>query len=142
MSKKPKHLLVFKMIGFIALVVAIVGIVLTMKNFGNVQNMNPSDFMLGGTLTCVGLFVGMICLTIGFKPEFTKMGTKTTKYIQEENKEDLADIASTKADISSEAITKVAQSVKKGLKDTKYCKYCGAEIDADSKFCSACGKEQ
>ena len=23
-----------------------------------------------------------------------------------------------------------------------YCKYCGAEIDADSKFCNKCGKEQ
>ncbi len=28
-----------------------------------------------------------------------------------------------------------------GEKDTKFCKHCGAEIDADSKFCEECGNK-
>ena len=88
------------------------------------------------------MFLAVICLVSGFSPEIAKLSTKTQKYIQEENKEDLTDIASAKADISGEAITKVSKSIKKGFKDTKYCKYCGAEIDADSSFCKECGKKQ
>lgn len=78
----------------------------------------------------------------GFKTEIAKLHTRTTKYIQEENKQDLTDIASTTADIASDAITTTTKSIKKGLKDTKFCKHCGKEIDKDSKFCSECGKEQ
>ena len=60
----------------------------------------------------------------------------------DEGKGKIIDYLSTKADISGEAITKVSKSIKKGFKNTKYCKYCGAEIDADSSFCKECGKKQ
>ena len=41
------------------------------------------------------------------------------------------------------AAEEVAKGIKKGLYDDNkvFCKYCGAEIDSDSKFCNRCGKE-
>lgn len=138
-NRKPGHLAALKVIGFVAIAVAIVGFVLSFTGFGNFENNN---FMIGGFLATFGLFIGIVCLVIGFKPEISKMSSKTTKYIQEENKDTLTDIASTSADINSEAITKTARAIKNGLKDTMFCKHCGAEIDRDSKFCNECGKEQ
>ena len=138
-NKKPGHFLTLKIVGFIAIAVAIIGLILVVTGFGNFGNNN---FMIGGFLFTFGLFIGIICLVIGFQPEISKMSSKTTKYIQEENQDTLTDIASTSADIHSEAITKTIKAVKKGLNDTKFCKHCGAQIDSDSKFCSECGKEQ
>ena len=65
-----------------------------------------------------------------------------SKEIQIQHKEDLTSIANKSADISSEAITKTTRAIKKGIKDTKFCKHCGAEIDSDSTFCKSCGKKQ
>ena len=138
-NKKPKYFLVLKIVGFIFLIVGIAGAVISGLNFGNFDN---NLFMVGGIMASVGFFVGFVCFIIGFMPEIQRIGVKTSKYIQEQNKEDLTDIANTSADISSEAITKSAKAVKKGLEGTKFCKHCGKEIDADSKFCSYCGKEQ
>lgn len=138
-KNQPKHFIVLKIFGFIALAVAIGGIVLSIIGFGDFESNN---FMIGGFMTCFGLFAGISCLLIGFRPEISKMSVKTARYIQEENKEDLSAMASTSAEISSDAITTVAKSVKNGVKDIVYCKHCGAEIDADSKFCKKCGKEQ
>lgn len=70
------------------------------------------------------------------------MHTKTAKYIQEENKAILKDLSTTSAEISSEAITTIARSAKKGFQgETMFCKHCGSEIDSDSKFCKSYGKE-
>ena len=82
-------------------------------------------------------------LFVGFSPNIMSMNAKTVKYMQQENKEVLKDIATTSAEISEEAIVKKTKAVKKGLvsKETMYCKHCGQEIDADSKFCKKCGKE-
>ena len=63
------------------------------------------------------------------------------EYIQDQNKQDLADISDNTADIMSGAITKTVQAVKSGLDDTMFCKHCGAQIDADSAFCNKCGKK-
>ena len=76
---------------------------------------------------------------IGFRPEMAKLSTKTAKYIQEENKEDLKEIVTTTAEIHSEAVTVTTKAIKEGLKDTMYCKHCGKEVDIDSKFCKHCG---
>ena len=137
--KKPKHLIVLKILGVVFACVGVAGIVLTVLGFGNFDN---NYFVIGGPMTCIGLFLAFVFIFTGFSPEIAKLSTKTSKYIQEENKQDLTDIATTKADISGEAITKVSKSIKKGFKNTKYCKYCGAEIDADSSFCKECGKKQ
>ena len=139
-NKKPKHFIVLKIIGFIAIALAIAGIVLTFVGFGDFESNN---FIIGSIMTTFGLFAGTTCLIIGFGPEFAKMQTKTTKYIQQQNKQDLTEIANTSADIVDEAITKTTKAIKEGLTEDKiFCKHCGIQIDADSKFCKKCGKEQ
>ena len=127
-----------KTIGALGIAAAIVGIILVAVGFGS----NGETFMLGGVMTCVGFFVGVSCLFSGFRPEITKLMTKTNRYIQEENKEDLTEMASTGADIASDAITKVTRAVKEGLEESMFCKHCGAKIDADSNFCNRCGGKQ
>jgi len=139
MNNKPKHFIIFKIIGLIGIILAIIGFVLTFVEFGDFESNN---FMIGGFLTTFGMFIGISCLIIGFRPEITKMSAKSAKYIQQENKEDFRDIASNTAEIASEAITKTTTAIKKGLDDKIFCKYCGEKIDSDSKFCNKCGKEQ
>jgi len=139
MNNKPKHFIIFKIIGLIGIILAIIGFVLTFVEFGDFESNN---FMIGGFLATFGLFIGIPCLIIGFRPEITKMSAKSAKYIQQENKEDFRDIASNTAEIASEAITKTTTAIKKGLDDKIFCKYCGEKIDSDSKFCNKCGKEQ
>ena len=85
---------------------------------------------------------GMSRAAIHVQSEIAPEMIKATRDIQEESKEDLTHIANTNADISSEAITKTTRAIKKGLKNTKFCKHCGTEIDSDSKFCNSCGGEQ
>ena len=138
-DKKPKHFIILKIVGFIGIAVAIIGFILSVTGFGDFESNN---FMIGGTLASLGLFVSVPCLVLGFRPEISKMNVKTQKWIQDQNKEDLTDIASTKADISKEAITTTIKAVKDGWQNEIYCKHCGEKIDADSKFCKACGKEQ
>ena len=138
-NEKPKIFHKLKIVGFVGVALTIIGFILVVTGFGDFDSNN---FMIGGFLSSAGFMMAFIGLLGGFKPEIAKLKTKTTKYIQEENKEDLKDIASNTADITSEAITTTTKAIKKGMKDTKFCKHCGKEIDKDSKFCSHCGKEQ
>ena len=138
-NKKPIIFLILKIIGAIFVMVGIVGCVISSKGFGDFESNN---FMIGGIMASIGFFIGISCLATGFIPQMSKLSIKTTKYLQQENKEDLTDIADTSADIASGAITKTAKAVKTGLKDTIFCKHCGAEIDKDSTFCKSCGKQQ
>lgn len=138
-NNKPKYFIIFKIVGFIGIILAITGFVLTFVGFGDFESNN---FMIGGLMATFGLFIGVSGLVIGFRPEITKASTKSIKYIQQENKEDLKDIASTAVEITSEAITKTATAIKTGLDDKMFCKHCGEKIDSDSKFCNKCGKEQ
>ena len=138
-NQKPSHLLVFKVVGFVGIGVAIVGFILLISGF---QSVEPTPFMLGGFMTSMGMFTGFVGITFGFRPEIVKLSVRTAKYVQEENKEDLTDMADTGADIISDAVKKVASSVNDGMRKSKFCKHCGAEIDEDSRYCSRCGKEQ
>ena len=138
-NNKPKYFIIFKIVGFIGIILAITGFVLTFVGFGDFESNN---FMIGGLVAVFGLFIGVSGLMIGFRPEITKASTQSIKYIQQENKEDLKDIASTAVEITSEAITKTATAIKTGLDDKMFCKHCGEKIDSDSKFCNKCGKEQ
>lgn len=138
-NNKPIHFLILKIFGFIGIICAIFGIVLLVKGFGDFESNN---FMIGSFMSTIGLFAGLSCLFAGFKPEFERIRIKSQKYIQDLNKEDLADISTTNAEISEEALSKTASAIKKGLKDTKFCKDCGKEIVKDAKFCNFCGKEQ
>lgn len=103
------------------------------------------------------------------RAKFMGKQLKATKYMLDENKENLADMASTvgditidsteriineneeqlrnistkKANISKEGIETTVRAIKKGLtEDVMFCKYCGQSIDSDSRFCKSCGKEQ
>ncbi len=141
MDKKheaPKHLLLCKILGLIILPIGVALFITGLVFFGDFERGLFSLAMVGLPL----IPVSIILLTIGFRSEMVKLSARTAQYIQQETKEELTDIASTSADISSEAITKTAKAVRKGLKDTIYCKHCGAEIDSDSKFCKTCGKSQ
>ena len=138
-NNKPTHFLILKIIGAIAICVAVFGIVLTVTSFSNFAS---TKFIIGGIMTSLGLVIGIPCLVIGFSPEITKMNIKTAKYIQNENKADLKDMVDTNADIASDAATAISAAVKLGLGDEAFCKECGKKIAADSKFCRHCGKEQ
>ena len=138
-NNKPKHFIVFKIIGFLGIILAIIGFALTVDGFDDFESNN---FMIGVLMSTFGFFIGISGLMIGFRPEITKMSIKSVKYIQKENKEDFKDIASNAADIASEAITKTTTAIKTGLDDKIFCKHCGEKIDSDSKFCKKCGKEQ
>ena len=137
--KKPKHYLIFKILAGVFAVVAVKGIVMSVNGFGDFES---NDYMIGGLMATFGLFATVVCALIGFRPEMTKMFTKSAKYIQQENKEDLADMATTAAEISKEAVSITTNAVKEGLSDTMYCKHCGAKIAKDSRFCKECGGEQ
>ena len=140
MKKKPVHFLIFKILGFLGICMAIAGFFLTIVGFDDFESNN---FMLGGFMTTFGLFLGVSLLIAGFSPDIAKIGTRTMKYIQSQNKEDLTEIASTSAEIAKDAVTTLSSAVKDGFSEkTIFCKHCGKSIDADSRFCSHCGKEQ
>ena len=139
MSNKPKHFLVFKIVGIIGILAAVAGVILIITGFGNLENNN---FMIGAMLMPIGAFAGFSGILVGFGPEIAKAKAKTARYIQEENKEDLAAIASTGAEIMSDAVKTTVGAVNEGMRKTIFCKHCGKEIDSDSKFCQECGKEQ
>ena len=140
MSNKPKHFIVFKILGFLSVGVLILGVVLIITGFGDFES---NHFLTGSLLMPIALGSSIAFLAIGFRPEIAKMSIESKKYIQQQTKQDLTDIANTTADIYDDAITHTAEAMKKGFAEDKmYCKHCGAMIDADSKFCNKCGKEQ
>lgn len=71
-----------------------------------------------------------------------EVSVNTKSSILNNNEDKLKDIADKTANINKDAITTTVSAIKKGIKDNIYCKYCGKEIDIDSKFCKHCGKEQ
>ena len=139
MNHKPLHFLILKIVGILLLAVVITGFVFVATGFGDFSS---NKFMIGGFMVAFGLFGSVSCLMFGFSPELSKMRTKSARYIQNENKDELKEIATTSAEIASDAVSITARAVREGLRDKIFCKYCGKEIDADSKFCSHCGKEQ
>ena len=154
-SEKPVHFLILKGIGFgllaIGLIVLIIGILKHVPEMGEKGWFEASSSK--STIITIGIMCCMISVPLfvmGFRPEIAKMTTKSAKYIQEQNKEDLKDIMANTGDIASagvtpaveESITKTVKAIKKGIKDTKFCTQCGKEIATDAKFCSHCGEKQ
>ena len=138
-NKKPIHFLIFKIVGILALGLAVFGFVLLIKGFGDFESNN---YLIGMFLGPIGLFAGIACSILGWRPEIMKMRSKSIKYIQEENMEDLKSVATNTATIMEDAVSKTANAVKEGLVENMFCKHCGEAIDKDSKFCKKCGKEQ
>ena len=142
-NQKPKIFTVLKIVAPIMLILGVVLIILGTAVFP--LTWGSSSVAPNAALFAPGMIIAFLsipCFFIAFMPNINKTMIKTAKYIQEDNKEDLTDLADTTADITSGAITKTTRAVKKGLTDTKYCRHCGEQIEADSKFCKHCGNEQ
>ena len=136
---KPKHFLIFKLIGFVSLMVALAGLVLLIVGFGDFEH---NWFLFGMFMLPVGFFGAALGLVNGFMPEISRATARSASYIQKQNKDALKEIANTSAEINKEAVATIASAVSEGLGEKMFCKHCGKRIDADSKFCSFCGKEQ
>lgn len=110
-----------------------------------------------GVIILIGVIVIFLFLFIvyfvvgtsqkGMEKMITKYGNiaaKAQNNIITNNEEILKDTANKSANIHKDAVKTIAHSVKEGLTDNNkvYCKYCGAQIDEDSKFCKKCGKQQ
>lgn len=68
---------------------------------------------------------------------------KTGKNILDENEDILKDNVTRMADISKDGIETTVRAFRDGFVGKKiYCRYCGKEIEEDSRFCKYCGKEQ
>ncbi len=140
MNKKPVYFLILKIVGFLGIALFVFGLVLAIKGFGDFESNN---FMIGSLISTFALALGIGCLVSGFKPEITKMTIKSSKYIQQENKEELKEIVDTTAEIAKDAVSTTSKAIKDGFtNDKRFCKYCGAQIDSDSIFCNKCGKKQ
>ena len=158
--KLPKLLFILKILGFSFLIIGIILIILGVTVLSWEHSPNPAVFAPGMVLTAISLFL----ILVGFLPDIESAAIKSKKYVLERSKDDLIDIAGTTiktgksiqekskydlkeiadtgAEIYSDAVTKTAKAIKEGIKDTMFCKHCGAKIDSDSKFCNQCGKEQ
>ncbi|NLW69953.1 MAG: zinc ribbon domain-containing protein [Eubacteriaceae bacterium] len=117
----------------------------------------------------VFVFTFLSILSPRFRAKFMSKQIKATKYMVEESREDLTDIASTSgkimvdsaervigqnksalknmaqdsADITSGAIEQTMRAVKRGLSEESiYCKHCGQAIDGNSVYCKYCGRKQ
>ena len=171
--KLPKFFLVFRIIAPILFVIGVILIIVSCTALVEYDDF----FGLEPSLGC--LFPGVICIffsipftIIAYMPNIQRSMIKTSKYIQESNRDDLTDImsigfgigidatstaineneddlrniADKSADIMSGPMTtmsrSIARGIKEGARDTKFCKHCGSEIDRDSKFCSECGGQQ
>lgn len=141
--KKPKIYLVLKILAPIMLIGGIVLIVLGTAIYP--EMFNGHSVAPNAALFAPGMIIAFLsipCFIFAFLPQINKTAIQTMIYIQQENKEDLKEMADTTADITGDAITKTASAIKNGLKETKFCKHCGKKIDMDSKYCNSCGKEQ
>ena len=138
-NEKPKFFFVLKILGIAGVLLAVTSLLLIITGFGDFQS---NKFMIGSLLAPFGFMTACVGLILGFKPEISKMTTKSSRSIGQENKEDLTAIASNTAEIMGEAVAKTVQAVRRGIEDTMFCKHCGAEIASDSKFCKVCRKEQ
>lgn len=140
-KRPPKFYLGLKITGFLMLAIGItlfvLGIIIR-QPFGSFTE--PTFALLIPGLVIVTFSIPAIA--ISFSPEIEKIRIEKNRYIQEETKEDLTAIADNTADITTGAIKRTARAVREGLKNTKYCKHCGEEIDVDSVFCNKCGNKQ
>ena len=104
------------------------------------------DVIFYGALIIGGLIFIVVVASI-ISPKFSgKMMSrqvKAQKYMMDESKEDIKSISDDMAYATKDGLKTMAGAIKEGLtKSNVFCKYCGNEIDDDSKFCKNCGKEQ
>ncbi len=91
------------------------------------------------------VFILVIAMFISpkFRGKMMSRQVKAQKYMMDESKEDIKSISDNMAYATKDSIKTAVGAFKEGFSDNNvFCKYCGSEIDADSKFCKKCGKEQ
>ena len=138
-NEKPKVFTVLKIVAILLLICRATLITLAFTAFyDEVLGMDPICFAIG----MAAIFFSIPCFLFGVLPQIQRTSIKVTRYLQEDAEDDLRHIANKTADIASGAVKKTTKAIKNALKDTMYCKHCGAEIDTDSTFCKMCGKQQ
>lgn len=135
MKNGKKTFTILKVVGIALFICALVLVILAFT-VGE-RGINLEFFIPGVLLIPISIFATLL----GFMPNIMKGSAKMIKYIQENNKENLKEIAKTAAEINSEAVKVTAAAVKEGMKEG-VCKYCGATIDSESIYCNKCGEKQ
>lgn len=136
--KKEVTRLILKIAGFLLLCVAGLGIYFVIVGFGDFET---PRFMIGGFMTSFGIFGGVVLLMFGFRSQIVKASLKRAADLQKENREEIADLLSTSAELVRDAIDgKEEKSEEYNIEESMFCKHCGAKIHADSRFCKKCGK--
>ena len=106
--------------------------------------------MIDALFVIVPIFIGIVLIVViamlispKFKGKMMSRQIKAQKYMMDESKDDLKSISDDMAYATKDGIKMAAGAIKEGFtQNTVFCKYCGTEIDADSKYCKKCGKEQ
>lgn len=88
--------------------------------------------------------ISLMIILLGFIPKFSNYSIKSTQFIQEINKEELEELMSTRAEIARSGASTIFDAFNESReisqKEKIYCKFCGKQIDKDSRFCKFCGK--
>lgn len=90
------------------------------------------------------IFTFFMMFSPKLKSKIMGQNIKATKYMLNDNEQELKDIAAKSAEINRIGVFETAKAIKEGLtSDDNFikCKYCGSLIDKDSNFCKKCGKK-
>ena len=109
--------------------------------------MNNSLFSI--MFIIVSIFIGIVFVFViamfispKLRGKMMSREIKAQKYMMDESKEDIRSISNDMAYATKDGIRTTASAIKDGFtQSSMFCKYCGNEIDGDSKFCKTCGKE-
>jgi uncharacterized protein with PIN domain len=73
-----------------------------------------------------------------------EVSINSSKNIIDRNEDKLRDISTKNAEINSKGVEIYAKAIKKGLSDeeTKYCSSCGTLISKKANYCENCGEKQ
>ena len=140
--EQPKIFLALKILSPIFFLVGLTLIILAVTVFADVTRVMDVEtrFPEMACLTpgCFILVLSVPCFVMGYAPKINKIAIKTAKYVQQENYDDLTDIATASAEITKDAVTITAKAIRDGVSDTKYCKHCGAPANPHKEKCDYC----
>ena len=129
--KQPKHIIVLKVLFYIALAHILIGILLL-----SILARKHVDIGL------YFLFLGMLPIIplafFAFEPEFEKMRMKKERYIQQSTEDLQEDMASRNAGIHFRATKIRAGAFREGW-IVEQCPHCGDRVSGDEQFCDKCG---